>query len=573
MIKTEPFLITNKDKVLRALQLTQLEGLKEIDRICRKHGIEYSLDGGTCLGRMRHGGFIPWDDDIDVDMTLDNYDKFMSIAPKEIDSTRFFLRCKATDPNHYRTAAKLEIKDTVMEFGGWRNAKIRAGVFVDIFRTCYLPDDKELRETITHKLFMIHAVENHRMLGANTRALRDNYSLFWWIVSELVPIKWIMKWEDSIINKYGRKKGNWMVDDAIANGDYGGYPAIGSDEFVDAEFEGITIRDKKNADGFLTAQYGKKYGDWLPPIKRLSHHKWLTFDLGPYADKYDIPDNYEDYITIKYNTDKLRQMQKLSLMMAGKVTEICQNRNLEHYVLSDEKSDIWNGPLLIGMPRNDYEKFLKVGDAELGKEYILQHHGNTENYYYSHAKLRLECTELRDSRLPEEIDSSFHSGFYIDIVPLDNAPDNRELRKKQADNADRLENKLVIKWTRNNFFRFRKSRFKTKIKLMMMTGKTADGLYENLNSEMQRYNGNNSEYYIYSRCENREFVTLTKKELANEKIINSESTEQIIKRVSKRYAACFLNYFDSDEYQLSVLRYDEKSGKFLTNEEIFNMED
>ena len=74
---TEPFLITNKDKVLRALQLTQLEGLKEIDRVCRKHGIEYSLDGGTCLGRMRHGGFIPWDDDIDVDMTPDNYDKFM----------------------------------------------------------------------------------------------------------------------------------------------------------------------------------------------------------------------------------------------------------------------------------------------------------------------------------------------------------------------------------------------------------------------------------------------------------------------------------------------------------------
>ena len=118
---TEPFLITNKDKVLRALQLTQLEGLKEIDRVCRKHGIEYSLDGGTCLGRMRHGGFIPWDDDIDVDMTVENYDKFMEVASEEIDSNRFFLRCRKTDAKHYRTAAKLETKDTILEFGGWKN--------------------------------------------------------------------------------------------------------------------------------------------------------------------------------------------------------------------------------------------------------------------------------------------------------------------------------------------------------------------------------------------------------------------------------------------------------------------
>ena len=49
---------TNGDKSLRALQLLQLEGLKEIDRICRKHNIKYSLGGGTCLGQLRHGGFI-----------------------------------------------------------------------------------------------------------------------------------------------------------------------------------------------------------------------------------------------------------------------------------------------------------------------------------------------------------------------------------------------------------------------------------------------------------------------------------------------------------------------------------
>ena len=79
-MEDKPWIITNKDKALRALQMTELEGLQEIDRICRKYDIHYSLSGGTCLGQARHGGFIPWDDDIDVDMTVENYDKFEAAA-------------------------------------------------------------------------------------------------------------------------------------------------------------------------------------------------------------------------------------------------------------------------------------------------------------------------------------------------------------------------------------------------------------------------------------------------------------------------------------------------------------
>lgn len=604
---TEPFLITNKDKVLRALQLTQLEGLMEIDRICRKHGIEYSLDGGTCLGRMRHGGFIPWDDDIDVDMTPDNYDKFMSVAPAEIDSDRFFLRCKQTDPNHFRTAAKLEIKGTVMEFGGWRNAKIKAGVFVDIFRTCYLPDDKKLREKITHKLFMIHAVENHRMLGANTRALRDNYNLFWWIVSELVPIKWIMKWEDRIIDKYGRTKSGWMVDDAIANGDYGGYPAEGSDEFVDADFEGITVRDKKDADGFLRYQYGPDYNEWLPPTKRLSHHKWLTFDLGSYADKYDIPDNYEDYLTIKYNEAKLRQMQTVSLMMADKIDEICRKHGLVYYMLGYNAysclnpkcnmAEIWHEPLKIGMPRADYERFIGAAREELDDRYEVQSIENTADYFYIHGKVRLNYTELRDSRIPEDVDFKSNSGFYVDIVPMDNAPDNSRDRSKQADAANRLENKLIMKWTRSNFYRFRRLKFKNKVKVLLMAAKTVEAMADKLTAAVTENNDNNTDYYIYSNCENRTFFTAPKAAFGSgvrknflghslmfpagdylssdecERINDPDELIEVIGNVTKRYSSCFLNYYDNREYQLSVLRYDHENDRLMTNDELFGSAD
>ena len=65
---------------LRACQLKQLSILEEVDRICKKHGIGYWLDGGSLLGAVRHGGFIPWDDDIDVSMPLDDFRKFTELA-------------------------------------------------------------------------------------------------------------------------------------------------------------------------------------------------------------------------------------------------------------------------------------------------------------------------------------------------------------------------------------------------------------------------------------------------------------------------------------------------------------
>ena len=99
------------DNQLRLCQLRQLSIAKEIQRICKKHKIIFFLNAGTLLGAVRHQGFIPWDDDLDVGMLRSEYDRFIDIASKELDEA-YFLQTWDSDPKYPMPFAKIRLNGT-----------------------------------------------------------------------------------------------------------------------------------------------------------------------------------------------------------------------------------------------------------------------------------------------------------------------------------------------------------------------------------------------------------------------------------------------------------------------------
>lgn len=128
-----PYIEKYKEAHLRACQLKQLEILKEIDRICKKHHINYWLDGGTLLGAVRHGGFIPWDDDIDIAMRQEDMRRFEQVAPSELPS-HLFLQSPSTEPDSKEPIVKVrDLNSFYVEPGDDFSADYQKGLYVDIF--------------------------------------------------------------------------------------------------------------------------------------------------------------------------------------------------------------------------------------------------------------------------------------------------------------------------------------------------------------------------------------------------------------------------------------------------------
>lgn len=164
-------------KDLRKAQLIMLEMLVEFDLICKKHKLQYWLDAGTLLGAVRHGGFIPWDDDIDLSMPVEDYNKFVEIAENEL-SENIFFQTKERDSEFKFDYIKLRsTKASIVEFHEKdKEINYHQGVFVDIFPMLTLEnseENKKLYEESFEELRAYSSVSLHTPKGKDKPLERE----------------------------------------------------------------------------------------------------------------------------------------------------------------------------------------------------------------------------------------------------------------------------------------------------------------------------------------------------------------------------------------------------------------
>ena len=123
------YLVTSKMK--RVWQI-EIELAEYIISLCQRYGLQIWAEGGTLLGAIRHRGFIPWDDDIDLAMKRDDYEKLLDIASKEVKSPYFF-QSVATDLDYIRGHAQLRKLNTSAVLPNNIKARFNQGIFIDIF--------------------------------------------------------------------------------------------------------------------------------------------------------------------------------------------------------------------------------------------------------------------------------------------------------------------------------------------------------------------------------------------------------------------------------------------------------
>lgn len=130
---------------LQRLQAIERDIVAVIDKICRENDIEYFIDGGTCLGAVRHGGFIPWDDDVDLGMPKADYDRFCAIAPEQLPEG-YSLHDSRNTRGFSGLWAKVFKDGTRFIDDNSREAGCEQGVFVDIFPYCQLDADPKIAQ-------------------------------------------------------------------------------------------------------------------------------------------------------------------------------------------------------------------------------------------------------------------------------------------------------------------------------------------------------------------------------------------------------------------------------------------
>jgi lipopolysaccharide cholinephosphotransferase len=231
---------------LRKAQLRMLEILVAVDKICRKHNIPYWLDWGTLLGAVRHGGFIPWDDDIDISMMKEDYDRFLAIASKELPE-QFAVQNLSTDKYYSLTFTKIVDKNskTIDNTAAYSQSKRKyQGLWIDIFPV--IKGNVHLRRWLDPLYGKCYRRIHHLVPFGLSVIVSYILFPFLWLAKQLMSFFCLFCDKNLRMDDFGmieeEAKGQKYYDDYIPT--------------KELMFEGIPFLVPNNSDKVLTSYYG-----------------------------------------------------------------------------------------------------------------------------------------------------------------------------------------------------------------------------------------------------------------------------------------------------------------------------
>lgn len=277
------FYVTIYQGKLERIKRIEMDIMREIDRICKENDITYFLVGGSLLGAVRHKGFIPWDDDIDIGMFREDYDKFRKVCPGALADHLSYQSYREEPTSHY-IFDKIRLKDTYFntKFSN-RFRDIENGLFVDVLvydRT----SNSSLGQKFHIKMIKIfRRIINIRWVNVARKGIHYHASKMFLPLMRILPFNFYHFCFERALQMFNHKKNSkYIIDGVGQNLEKGAFPLEWFDEFVELQYEDMKFKAPKEYDAYLRKWYGDRYMELLPLSSRNSGHKLLKLDLGKY---------------------------------------------------------------------------------------------------------------------------------------------------------------------------------------------------------------------------------------------------------------------------------------------------